>query len=232
MPLLELLKKMNMNGQSLRMYYLTPSRDKIERLEKANERYKSAFSTFSENERQYLIQIKELQDENKLLKSKGVDCTKCQSFQVQVEELKSVNDRLTKTNQKLLNSRECGKANLQQRDEKISALRKKLRLLEEQSELASQNYTSLQKENNDLRTSYNELKETYETDCEKLEKENSDLKMHYKRLFDSINQKNVVYQVFTNSSPKVNVSEKIFTGKSSKPISKKISIYYLFFAKR
>nr|GEZ30987.1 outer membrane protein porin [Tanacetum cinerariifolium] len=37
------------------------------------------------------------------------------------------------------------------------------------SQLASQNYTSLQKENNDLRTSYNELKETYETDCEKCE---------------------------------------------------------------
>nr|GFB07881.1 RNA-directed DNA polymerase [Tanacetum cinerariifolium] len=85
---------------------LTPSRDKIERVEKANERYKSAFSTFSENERQHLIQIKELQDENKLLKSKCVDCTKCQSVQVQVEELKSVNDSLTKMNQKLLNSRE------------------------------------------------------------------------------------------------------------------------------
>nr|GEW05289.1 outer membrane protein porin [Tanacetum cinerariifolium] len=305
-------------------------------------------------------------DEDELLKSKGVDCTKCQSFQVQVEELKCVKDSLTKTNQKLLNSRERGKVNLQQRDEKISALRKKLRLLEEQSEvfhkisdqemkqqiilfeedkrmflakneflekvsssvqkeyndllasndilrqsletkfnllqhdksieqmietiekemgdtvkrcdaekkvfenkisnmekvleqrvkdfdevktelskrtdkfetyfanlekenallkskLASQNYTSLQKENNDLRTSYNELKEIYETSCEKLEKENNDLKMHYKRLFGSINQKYVVSQVFTNSSPKVNVSEKIFTGKSSKPISKKIS---------
>nr|GEY65823.1 outer membrane protein porin [Tanacetum cinerariifolium] len=80
------------------------------------------------------------------------------------------------------------------------------------SKLASQNYTSLQKENNNLRTSYNELKEIYETSCEKLEKENNDLKMHYKRLFGSINQKNVISQVFTNSSPKVNVSEKIFTG--------------------
>nr|GFC15401.1 hypothetical protein [Tanacetum cinerariifolium] len=114
---------------------LTPSRDKIKRLEKANERYKSAFSTFSKNKRQHLIQIKELQDENELLKSTGVDCTKCQSFQVQVEELKSVNDSLTKTNEKLLNSCERGKENLQQRDEKISALRKKLRLLEEQSEV-------------------------------------------------------------------------------------------------
>ncbi|GJW63202.1 hypothetical protein Tco_0115086 [Tanacetum coccineum] len=57
------------------------------------------------------------------------------------------------------------------------------------SQLASQNYTSLQKENNDLRTSYNMLKDKYETSCEKLEKENNDLKMHYKRLFDSIKQK-------------------------------------------
>ncbi|GKE40213.1 hypothetical protein Tco_1463618, partial [Tanacetum coccineum] len=59
------------------------------------------------------------------------------------------------------------------------------------SELASQNYTSLQKENNDLRTSYNVLKEEYEISCAKLEKESNDLKMHYKRLFDSIKQKKV-----------------------------------------
>ncbi|GKE37541.1 hypothetical protein Tco_1460946 [Tanacetum coccineum] len=91
------------------------------------------------------------------------------------------------------------------------------------SQLASQNYTSLQKENNDLRTSYNLLKEKYKTSCENLEKENDDLKMHYKRLFDSIKQKKVVSQVFTKSIPKVNVSKKIYTGKSSKPISKKVS---------
>ena len=54
------------------------------------------------------------------------------------------------------------------------------------SQLASQNYTSLQKENNDLRTSYNVLKEKHETFCEKLENENNDLKMHYKR-FRKIN---------------------------------------------
>nr|GEV75594.1 outer membrane protein porin [Tanacetum cinerariifolium] len=100
------------------------------------------------------------------------------------------------------------------------------------SKLASQNYTSLQKENNDLRTSYNEVKEKYETSCEKLEKENNDLKMHYKRLFDSINQKMVVSQVFTNSSPKVNVSEKIFTGKSSKPISKRFLNLLLILCKK
>ncbi|GJZ78998.1 hypothetical protein Tco_0643835 [Tanacetum coccineum] len=90
------------------------------------------------------------------------------------------------------------------------------------SQLASQNYTSLQKEHNDLRTSYNLLKEKYETSCENFEKENDNLKMHYKRLFDSIKQKKVDSQVFTKSIPKVNVSEKIYTGKSSKPILKKV----------
>ncbi|GJT02244.1 hypothetical protein Tco_0823413 [Tanacetum coccineum] len=83
------------------------------------------------------------------------------------------------------------------------------------SQLASQNYTSLQKENNVLRTSYYVLKEKYETSCEKLEKENNDFKMHYKRLFDSIKQKKVVSQVFTKSIPKVNVSKKIYTDNQS-----------------
>ncbi|GJS49789.1 hypothetical protein Tco_0599910 [Tanacetum coccineum] len=100
-------------------------------------------------------------------------------------------------------------------------LEKKNALLK--SQLASQNYTSLQKENNDLRTSYNLLKEKYEFFVENLEKENNDLKMHYKRLFDSIKQKKAVSQVFTKSIPKVKVSKKIYMGKSSKPISKKVS---------
>nr|GFA23527.1 hypothetical protein [Tanacetum cinerariifolium] len=91
------------------------------------------------------------------------------------------------------------------------------------SQLASQNYTSLQKENNDLRTSYNELKKKHEADCEKLEKENDELKMHYKRLFDLIKQKKAASQVFTKLIPKVNVSDKIHTGESLKPISKKVS---------
>ncbi|GKD92233.1 hypothetical protein Tco_1372070 [Tanacetum coccineum] len=90
------------------------------------------------------------------------------------------------------------------------------------SQLASQNYTSLQKENNALRTSYNVLKEKYETSCKKFEKENNDLKMHYKRLFDSIKQKKVVSHIFTQSIPKVNVSDKLYMGESSKPISKKV----------
>nr|GEY98649.1 zinc finger, CCHC-type [Tanacetum cinerariifolium] len=91
------------------------------------------------------------------------------------------------------------------------------------SQLAYQNYTSLQKENNDLRTSYNVLKEKYETSCEKLKKEKDDMKMHYKRLFDSIKQKKVDSQVFTKSILKVNVSENIYMDKSTKPISKKVS---------
>ncbi|GKB35676.1 hypothetical protein Tco_0880618 [Tanacetum coccineum] len=91
------------------------------------------------------------------------------------------------------------------------------------SQLASQNYTLLQKEKNDLRTSYNVLKEKHETSCEKLEKENNDLKMYYKRLFDSIKQKKAGSQVFTKSIPKVNVSKNIYTGKSSNSISKKLS---------
>nr|GEV94804.1 hypothetical protein [Tanacetum cinerariifolium] len=124
-----------MSYDSWDTFRLTLSRDKLERLEKENERHKSAFPTFSENERQHLIQIKELQNENELLKSKVVDCTKCQSFQVQVEELKSVNKSLTISIQKLTEARERGKAKLKQRDEKIYVLQKKLRLLEEQSKV-------------------------------------------------------------------------------------------------
>nr|GFA72193.1 outer membrane protein porin [Tanacetum cinerariifolium] len=91
------------------------------------------------------------------------------------------------------------------------------------SQLESQNYTSLQKKNNDLRTSYNVLKEEYKISCAKLEKENNDLKMYYKRLFDSIKQKKVASQVFIKSIPKVYVSDKIYTGEFSKPILTKVS---------
>ncbi|GKB75567.1 hypothetical protein Tco_0942462 [Tanacetum coccineum] len=68
------------------------------------------------------------------------------------------------------------------------------------SQLASQNYTSLQKENNELRTSYNVLKEKHEIFCENLEKENNDLKLHYKRLFDSIKQEKVVFHKINSKS--------------------------------
>nr|GEW49791.1 hypothetical protein [Tanacetum cinerariifolium] len=106
----------------------------------------------------------------------------CQTFQEKFEELKSKNESLIISVQKLTKSCKRGKAKLKQRDEMISALRKKLRLLEEQSEV-------FHKENNDLRTSYNGLKETYATDCEKLKNEKDELKMHYKGLFDLMKRK-------------------------------------------
>nr|GEV54861.1 hypothetical protein [Tanacetum cinerariifolium] len=116
-------------------YSLTPSRDKLERLEKANAWYKSVIEKSSKTERQQLFKIKELQDENEILKSKVVDCTKCQSFQEKLKELNSINDRLTTSVQNLLNSHELRKAKLTQRDEKNFVLQKELRLLEEQSEV-------------------------------------------------------------------------------------------------
>nr|GEV67281.1 hypothetical protein [Tanacetum cinerariifolium] len=116
-------------------YSLTPSRDKIKRLEKANAWYKSVIEKSSETERQQLFKIKELQDENKILKSKVIDCTKCQIFQEKLKELNSINESLTASVQKLLNLHERGKAKLTQRDEKIFVIQKKLRLLEEQSKV-------------------------------------------------------------------------------------------------
>ncbi|GJY68598.1 hypothetical protein Tco_0471580 [Tanacetum coccineum] len=164
--------------------------------------------------------------ENEHLKSKVVDFTTVQNLQVQVEELKSINESLNLLVEELYKARALAESTLRERDEMINAQCKKIRLLEEQSEivheemgdkvicfdeekkafetkilklekvlaqlvkdfddvktelskrtdkfgtyfanlekenallksqLASQNYTPLQKENNDLRTSYNLL---------------------------------------------------------------------------
>nr|GEV54805.1 retrovirus-related Pol polyprotein from transposon TNT 1-94 [Tanacetum cinerariifolium] len=192
-------------------YSLTPSRDKLERLEKANAWYKSVIEKSSETERQQLFKVKKLQDENEILKSKFVDCTTCQIFQEKLKELNSINESLTTSVQKILHSHEHGKAELTQRDEKISVLQKELRLLEEQSKV---------------------FHEKYDIDCEKLEKEKDELKMHYKRLFDLIKQKKAASQVFTKSIPKVNVSENISKGESSKPISKKVSQFTTYSLKK
>ncbi|GJY30320.1 hypothetical protein Tco_0413815 [Tanacetum coccineum] len=110
------------------------------------------------------------------------------------EEKKAFETKISKL-EKILEQRvkdfDDAKTELSKRTDKFETyfanLEKQNALLK--SQLASQNYTSWQKENNDLRTSYNVLKEKHETSCEKLEKENNDLKMHYKRLFDSIKQK-------------------------------------------
>ncbi|GJS80020.1 hypothetical protein Tco_0729901 [Tanacetum coccineum] len=166
--------------------------------------------------------------------------TMSQNLQVQVEELKSVNKSLNLSVEELYKARALAEETLREIYEMISTkyekyftsketenLTDEIKSLQTENQnlksreselinlekLASQNYTSLQKENNDLRTSYNVLKEKYETSCEQLEKENNDLKMHYKRLFDSIKQKKVDSQVFTKSIPKVNDSKKIHVDK-------------------
>ncbi|GJW11881.1 hypothetical protein Tco_1577708 [Tanacetum coccineum] len=80
-------------------------------------------------------QVKELQSENEHLKSKVVDYTMCQNLQVQVEELKSVNESLNLSIEELSKARALVEATLRKRDEMISAECRKIRLLEEQSEI-------------------------------------------------------------------------------------------------
>nr|GEZ88697.1 hypothetical protein [Tanacetum cinerariifolium] len=73
--------------------------------------------------------------ENEHLKSKVVDCKMCQNLQVQVEELKSVNESLNLTVKELYKTRVLAEATLRESDELISAQCKKIRLLEEQFEI-------------------------------------------------------------------------------------------------
>ncbi|GJZ17376.1 hypothetical protein Tco_0553499 [Tanacetum coccineum] len=80
-------------------------------------------------------QVKELHSENEHLKSKVVDCTMCQNLQVQFEELKSVNESLNSSVEELYKARALAEATLRERDELINAQCKKIRLLEEQSEI-------------------------------------------------------------------------------------------------
>ncbi|GJS36755.1 hypothetical protein Tco_0535137 [Tanacetum coccineum] len=72
---------------------------------------------------------------NEHLKSKVVDCTMSQNLLVQVEELKSVNESLNITVEELSKARALVEATLRERDEMINAQCKKIRLLEEQSEI-------------------------------------------------------------------------------------------------
>nr|GEX40244.1 hypothetical protein [Tanacetum cinerariifolium] len=73
--------------------------------------------------------------ENKHLKSKVIDCKMCQNLQVQVEELKSLNESLNLTVKELYKARVLAEATLRERDELISAQCKKIQLLKEQSEI-------------------------------------------------------------------------------------------------
>ncbi|GJS22731.1 hypothetical protein Tco_0451363 [Tanacetum coccineum] len=70
-----------------------------------------------------------------------------------------------------------------------------------ESKLASQDIRSCQKEYHELRTSYNALKVK----------------------FDSLNRKKWNINVSKSSKPKESVSEKVHTGESSKPFSRKVS---------
>ncbi|GJS12635.1 hypothetical protein Tco_0407107 [Tanacetum coccineum] len=73
--------------------------------------------------------------ENEHLKSKVVDFTTVQNLQVQVEELKSVNESLNLSVEELYKARALAEATLRERDELIFAQCEKIRLLEEQSEI-------------------------------------------------------------------------------------------------
>nr|GEU77690.1 pyruvate, phosphate dikinase regulatory protein, chloroplastic [Tanacetum cinerariifolium] len=78
------------------------------------------------------LRNKELQSEKEHLKSKVVDCQMCQNLQVQVEELKSVNESFNLSIEELYKVRALAEATLRERDDKIFVLQNKLRLLEEQ----------------------------------------------------------------------------------------------------
>ncbi|GKD71860.1 hypothetical protein Tco_1325950, partial [Tanacetum coccineum] len=70
------------------------------------------------------------------------------------------------------------------------------------SKLASQDIRSCQNEYHDLRTSYNAVKVK----------------------FDSLNRKKWNINVSKSSKPKESVSEKVHTGESSKPFSRRVSV--------
>ncbi|GKC31348.1 hypothetical protein Tco_1038642 [Tanacetum coccineum] len=78
--------------------------------------------------------LRKKDSENEHLKSEVVDFTTVQNLQVQVEELKSVNESLNLSVEELSKARALAKATLRERDELISDQCKKMRFLEEQSE--------------------------------------------------------------------------------------------------
>nr|GEX07566.1 copia protein [Tanacetum cinerariifolium] len=105
----------------------------VYKLKKALYDLKLAPTTWYDRLKAFLL-VKKLQSENEHLKSKVIDFTMVQNLQVQVEELKSVNERLNSLVGELYKTRELAEATLRERDEMISAKCKKMRLLEEQFE--------------------------------------------------------------------------------------------------
>ncbi|GJV81918.1 retrovirus-related pol polyprotein from transposon TNT 1-94 [Tanacetum coccineum] len=206
-----------------------------ERNEMISTKYEKYFA--SKETENLTDEIKSLQTENQILKSRESELINLEKFKFLKHDtsLKKMIEMIEKEYESNVSKISITSSTFETKNLKlVKEMGDKVKCFDEEKKtfetkiakwekLASQNYTSLQKENNDLRTSYNVLKEKYETSYEQLEKENNDLKMHYKRLFDSIKQKKVDSQVFTKSIPKVNDSKKIHVGKSSKPISRKVS---------
>nr|GEY50085.1 integrase, catalytic region, zinc finger, CCHC-type, peptidase aspartic, catalytic [Tanacetum cinerariifolium] len=107
--------------------------------------------------------FQELQSENKHLKSKVIVCKMCQNLQVQVEELKSVNESLNLSVKELYIARALTEATLIERDELVFPQCEKIKLLEEQSE-------PFYKEMGDKMKCFDEEKNTFETKIAELEK--------------------------------------------------------------
>ncbi|GKC28909.1 hypothetical protein Tco_1036203 [Tanacetum coccineum] len=79
--------------------------------------------------------LRKMDFENEHLKSKVIDCTMCQNLLVQAEELKSVNESLNLMVEELSKARALAEVTLREIVEMINAQCKKIRLLEEQSEI-------------------------------------------------------------------------------------------------
>nr|GEZ46543.1 ribonuclease H-like domain-containing protein [Tanacetum cinerariifolium] len=171
-----------------------------EKLQISNQEMKQQIILFEEDKRMFLAKNEFLEklsssvqkEYNDLMASNDV-LRQMKCFDAEKKVFENENSKLEKVLEQQVKDFDEINTELSKRTDKFETyfanLEKENALLK--SQLASQNYTSLQKENNDLRTSYNVLKEEYEISCVKLEKENNDLKIHYKRLFDSIKQKNV-----------------------------------------
>ncbi|GJZ70821.1 hypothetical protein Tco_0634672 [Tanacetum coccineum] len=150
-----------------------------------NEHLKSKVVNFT-TVQNFQVQIKELQNENEHLKSKVVVCIMCQNLQVQVEELKSVNKSLNLSVEELYKAREIVETTLRDKDEMINAQCKKIRLLEEKSEIFHESNVSkifitsstfenknleLVKEMGDKIKCFDKEKTVFETKTSKLEKD-------------------------------------------------------------
>ncbi|GKE32913.1 hypothetical protein Tco_1452235, partial [Tanacetum coccineum] len=79
--------------------------------------------------------MRKKESEKEYLKSKVVDFIMVQNLQVQVEELKSVNKSLNLMVEELSKAHALAEATLREKNKMISAQYKKMRLLEEQSEV-------------------------------------------------------------------------------------------------